>query len=112
MITKLFSVRDVKGDSFGPLTPFETTPLAQRGLVETMAAMQENHPMKNYPEDFQLYELGSYDVRSGALSSLPVPVFVMSCTEAMAILAGRQAAARGRLDMTSNKPEIPGGVMS
>lgn len=83
MSQKVFAIRDVKSDSYGPLVAVASVGIARRTFLE--AVRQPNSPLGQYPEDFMLYELGSYDAQSGAIDGLPVPVLVMTAIEALEV---------------------------
>ncbi len=59
MILKIFSVRDEKAELF--IRPFfmPTFGMAVRAIVH--AGQDSSHPFSQYPEDFILYELGTWD---------------------------------------------------
>jgi len=74
---KLFAVRDVKSDSFGAPMSIISTGIALRGFTETVANPESN--LNRYPEDYTLYEVGTYDPSSGMLTSLhPAPQLIAS----------------------------------
>lgn len=97
-MTKLFAVRDVKADAFGAPMSAPTEGLAKRAFEAGC-----NNPKTEfyrYPEDFMLYEIGSYDPNSGELVALkPTPRLV--CTA----VAARQEAEAERL---KREPVLPG----
>lgn len=78
---KLFAVRDVKADAFGAPMSISTVGLAIRSFSDACCA--SNSELARFPEDYMLYELGSYEPNSGKIVSLDVPLFVMSATEAV-----------------------------
>lgn len=73
---KLYAVRDVKADSFGSPMSIATKGLALRGFADACA--DERSELAKYPDDYMLYELGTYDPNSGTVASHSVPEFVVS----------------------------------
>lgn len=70
MILKVFSVRDVKAEAF--LQPFFSPSVGSAMRAFSDAVNDKACPFNKHPEDYQLYELGEYDDRSGLLTALPV----------------------------------------
>lgn len=93
---KIFSVRDVKADAYGNLICCPTAGLATRAFADACASPQS--PMAQYPSDYSMYELGSFDPSSGVVVGLPVPKFIASATEMIKELK------RVRLEA---EPELP-----
>lgn len=78
-MNKVFSVRDVKADSYGALICCPTRGIALRVFAEACANPQS--PMSQYPADFSLYEVGDWDASSGTLVGHKVPEYVASAAE-------------------------------
>lgn len=78
---KVFAVRDVKADAFQNLIVCPTRGLATRAFVN--AVVDPSSPMGQCPEDYMLYELGTYEPNSGKLEGHAVPFLIMSATEAI-----------------------------
>lgn len=76
MILKVFSVRDMKAEAF--LQPFfsPTQGAALRAFGD--ACNKTDSPFYMHPNDYILYEIGSYDDGDGSLESLD-PVKMLSC---------------------------------
>jgi len=74
---KIFSIRDIKADAF--ITPFflHTTEMAKRGFVD--AASNPDSMFHKHPEDFALYEIGTFDDQN-ALVEPCLPEMVMLAT--------------------------------
>lgn len=68
MIQKVFAVRDVKAQAM--LQPFfsNASGSAQRAFGD--AVLDGKSPISMHPEDYVLYEIGSYDDNSGELIAL------------------------------------------
>lgn len=75
-ILQVFSIRDTRTDSF--CKPFYETheAEAQRGIQEAMK--QEQSKLRNYPGEFDLYLLGTYDESNGIHTSLPQPRLIIN----------------------------------
>ena len=64
----VFTIYDLKSESYGPLGTGRTLGEISRMLMQTCA--DPNTTMSKYPEDFVLIELGSYDMVSGKIDVL------------------------------------------
>lgn len=64
-ILKIFSIHDVKSESYGPLMTYATNGLAIREF-EGLAKNKES-TINRYPEDFTLIYLGTFDTDNGDL---------------------------------------------
>lgn len=82
MTMKLYAVRDVKADAFGAPMSIATKGLALRSFSD--ACLQPNSELGRYPEDYMLYELGSYEPNSGKIDANALPVFLASATDVIA----------------------------
>lgn len=92
---KLFAVRDVKSDSFTAPFSVVTRGIALRAFSDACA--DERSDFAKYPEDYTLYEIGSYDPNSGMVTALPLPLIVASAysvCEQLKIARSTPAAAR------------------
>jgi len=78
---KLFAVRDVKADSFGNPFTIATVGLAVRSFTD---ACKQDSDLRRYPEDYMLYEIGSYDPFTGMVTALQVPKMVASAAGVIA----------------------------
>lgn len=72
---KLYSVKDIKADRFNGPIMFPNEAMARRAFA---SAVNSDHPglLSDYPEDAQIYCVGSFDDHSGAIT--PENTFV--CT--------------------------------
>ncbi len=91
---KVFSVFDVKAAAYGQPMFMPSNGIALRTFGEV--CLNPESPMFKYPEDFALYEVGSWDPSSGVLTTMN-PVHLVS---AASILAG---VAKARLDSPNGK---------
>lgn len=100
---KVYSVRDIKADAFDErLMCLPTVGIAERGFIE--ACLNPKSDMSQYPADYSLFEIGTYEPNTGALTAhQPSPIYVLSAVEAIA--RGRRAAEAKRL---VNEPTLPG----
>ncbi|WNK13523.1 MAG: nonstructural protein [Microvirus sp.] len=76
---KIFSVRDVKGEAYGALMCVATVGLAMRAFTDACNA--PGSPLADYPADYSLYELGTFDPNSGTVAGHKVPSFIASAVE-------------------------------
>lgn len=76
MATKLciFSVKDVKAELFSNLSVSLNRGTMMRSLSDVLR--DGSHPYGKHPEDYVLYELGSYDDSNGVITPLEVPTSV------------------------------------
>jgi len=63
---KLYSIYDTKSESFGPLLEMHNDGVAIREMTETVN--QGNGMLSLHPQDFHLYDLGSFDRQTGSLT--------------------------------------------
>jgi len=75
MELKLFSIRDQKGEIYN--TPFfqKTHGEAERNFSQLVNDSKST--VSQFPEDFDLYFIGSYDDQTGKLNSLDTPQHVV-----------------------------------
>lgn len=74
MKQELFSIFDIKAATFGGPFIAHNAALAMRNVS---AAVRDGVSLlSKYPEDFQLFHLGSFDDEAGRFDSLVPPVFV------------------------------------
>ncbi|AXH78030.1 MAG: nonstructural protein [Microviridae sp.] len=71
MELKMFSIRDSKGEVFNPPFYKKTHGEAERDF-QTLCK-DEKSTVNQYPEDFDLYYIGTYDDNSGKIQSLDTP---------------------------------------
>lgn len=80
MIFNLYSIKDKKSDFAAPV-PIKDDDLARRWFdnqVKTNAFMSE------YPEDFELYNIGTFDAETGKVGDIPFPEMIISAEEVKA----------------------------
>lgn len=82
MQQKIFSIRDAKAGVF--YSPFYKTTHGEAERDFHSAVNDKNTTLNKYPEDFDLYYLGTYDTNEGKFESLDTPLHVkkaISCLE-------------------------------
>ena len=78
----LFSLFDTKACSFGSLIALENAEVARRNFVMSMLS-PEKSPVKDFPDDYILYEMGGFDNHSGEITVHACPIKVMTGFEAV-----------------------------
>lgn len=68
---KLFSIRDIKSERYAPPTHSENEATFLRDITKALSNPPSTpSPFFDHPEDFQLYEIGEYDLETGILIPL------------------------------------------
>lgn len=75
MQQKVFAVRDSKAECFGNPLFMKTTGEAERGFKTAVNSPETAY--SKYPEDYDLYEIGSYDDQTGTLTAFETPHHVV-----------------------------------
>ena len=72
----LYVVRDAVGDTFN--TPFAQRNVneALRGFTIQVNQVEAGNLLNTHPQDYSLYEVGSYDHRTGVISAYDIPKLV------------------------------------
>lgn len=76
MISRVFSVHDQKAVAFLPPFFFGTVGQAVRAISDCVT--DPNHSFGNHPEDYTLFEVGSWDDSTGVLTPLDEPKVVVT----------------------------------
>lgn len=78
MTQKMFSIRDSKGEFYS--SPFykKTDAEAQRDFATLVR--DGNNQVSKYPEDFDLYFIGTFDDITGKVDALATPHHVIKAT--------------------------------
>lgn len=71
MILKIFTVYDSKAEAFLQPFLFSSTGQALRAFADSVA--DSNHQFARHPEDFTLFELGTYDDNGAKFDLLDTP---------------------------------------
>lgn len=79
MISFVFAVRDRQLDAF--MRPFtaESVGTARRAFQDD--ANDKDSPVNKHPEDYELYQIGTYDANAGALQPSQKPVLIAIASE-------------------------------
>lgn len=72
-VLKMYSVKDVKAGSFGNPLTIDNEVTLKRALVPLLKNEQSNHDFAKYPEDFDVYEIGTFDSENAKIEMLPQP---------------------------------------
>lgn len=67
------TVRDRAADVFGQPIFVAAVGQAIRGFGDQVNKVEANNPLNAHPEDFDLYELGTFDDNSGVFTNLDKP---------------------------------------
>lgn len=78
MELKMFSIRDAKGEIYNPPFYQKTHGEAERNFRELVKDAQSM--ISKYPEDYDLYFLGTYDDQTGTVKS-DVPKHVIKAVD-------------------------------
>lgn len=72
----ILCVKDTAARVFG--TPFVVQAAAQgvRGLRDEVNSSEAKSDLARHPDDFELYEIGSFDEDSGLIEATPEPILV------------------------------------
>jgi hypothetical protein len=73
-----FAVLDVKSKLFNQPYFVATNGVAIRGFAN---ACEKENELQKYPEDFQLYHIGEYDMETGLLHPLDQPKLIATASE-------------------------------
>ena len=74
MINIICSVKDRAADAFGRPLFVASKGIALRSFTDEVNRAAEDNQMYNHPDDFDLYELGTFDDSTGIIQMLPQPV--------------------------------------
>lgn len=69
---KMFSVFDSKAEAFLPPMFFQTRGVAIRAFSQ--ACSDDNHDFCKYPDDYSLFELGSFDPQTAVFACHVAPI--------------------------------------
>lgn len=84
MVLKMYSIRDSKAEVFN--TPFfqKTHGEAERSFAEL--CKDEKSFVAKYPDDYDLYYLGTYDDQTGKMDTIETPQHVVKAVQMTARL--------------------------
>jgi len=75
MQLKIYTIRDSKGEFYGPPFFQKTHGEAERSFHTLVNDPKSN--VNTYPEDFDLYHLGEYDDQTGKIRPLDTPSHII-----------------------------------
>lgn len=79
MIKKVFTVYDEKAKLFGKIFFMDEIGEARRGFGDAVSDPKTG--LHAHPEDYRLYQIGTYDVHTGKLTSLDPLLLCASGTD-------------------------------
>lgn len=79
MKQKVYSLFDKKANAY--LTPVYFNEVGEASRMLATVVQTADNNISRYPEDFSLYQLGTFDQESGKLESLKQPLFVANAVE-------------------------------
>jgi len=79
MVLKMFSIRDAKAEAF--LQPFYMTNSGQAIRAVSDIVTDPKHQFTRYPDDFVLYELGTWDDSDGKVKLPATPIMLQPIRE-------------------------------
>lgn len=69
----IVSVKDTAAQAFGRPVFVPAVPVAVRSFRDEVNRKDSSEDLAKHPEDFELYELGTFDDATGVVEVLPVP---------------------------------------
>ncbi len=81
METKMFSIRDAKAEVFNK--PFHATTHGEAERNFQTAVNDPKTTLSQYPEDFDLYYIGTYNDNTGRFLSLDTPEHLMKAVNCL-----------------------------
>lgn len=79
MIYQLYAINDRKSEYWSPRI-FQNERVAVRDFANMVNFGESDNVIHNYPDDFSLYHLGSYDSAEGVISPLKKPKFIIDAS--------------------------------
>lgn len=76
MIHVICAVRDRAADAFMRPFAIPSAAMAVRTFRDEVNRADQSNEMYRHPEDYDLYEIGSFDDSSGVITSVPARVLV------------------------------------
>lgn len=79
MIIQIYSIHDIKASAY--MTPFfmQTEGMALRAITDCVN--DNGHSFNKHPEDFTLFEMGTFDDNNGQMELLETPRPIAKCIE-------------------------------
>lgn len=108
-MNELFAIRDVVAGSFDGVFTFKNRADACRAFIGICSDAGTNYG--RYPNDFDLYHVGSFHTDTGSVVSFDAPVFVMHGADVAAIRGGAVGGQRPPEDKPAEQadqsPSLP-----
>lgn len=79
MLLKAFSIRDLKVGAYSP--PFFQTTIGEAERTFHKLANSKDSTVGQYPEDYELFQVGEYDDQSALLTALAAPQHVIAASQ-------------------------------
>ncbi|UOF82702.1 DNA binding protein vP5 [Microviridae sp.] len=76
MFQVIVSVKDTAAQAFGRPVFVPAVPVAVRSFRDEVNRKDSDQDLSKYPDDFELYELGSFDDSTGIIQLLDAPRMV------------------------------------
>ena len=74
----IYCIHDKKAETYETIFCLPNNAYAIRSFQE---AVNKDTPYGNYPEDFELVQLGEYNQETGKLEALPSPAILIQATD-------------------------------
>jgi len=71
MVAKICCIYDAKGESYFSLFIQPSTGAAIRGFSDEVNSAKSDSPVATHPEDYTLFELGTWDQYNGVIDLYP-----------------------------------------
>lgn len=79
MRQQIYAIRDTKGEMYNQPWFCLTHGEAERNFHQIVS--DPNSKLSKYPEDFDLYHIGQFDVLTGKIDGLPAPSHVVKAVD-------------------------------
>lgn len=76
---KVYALKDIKGELYE--APFYVRTTAEAIRAFRKAYLTENSPVRLYPDDFALYELGTFNEETAGFNLKEAPVLICVASE-------------------------------
>lgn len=76
----IFAVLDAAAGTFGNLIVVPHVGVAVRAFTDQVNNPDRDNNFYHHPQDFALYEVGSYDDTQGVITPLPLPKLITQAT--------------------------------
>lgn len=80
-MNNLYAIFDKKADEFDIIWEAKNPAVASRAFINMVK--DQNNPMNAYPEDYELYQLGTFERKTGKVNG--EIVMIMPATQALGV---------------------------